>query len=103
MKDAGPPVPGTDATPTPAPAEYKSGSYPTYDGHARANGKARWHWTTAGVRALVRSDGSPSGVSRMHRITTETSGLVSVLGGKLTCKGVAEAFNLEYVPPEKAL
>ena len=42
------------------------------------------HWTTAGVRALVRSDGSPSGVSRMHRITTETSGLVSVLGGKLT-------------------
>ena len=45
---------------------------------------ARRHWTTAGVRALVRSDGSPSGVSRMHRITTETSGLVSVLGGKLT-------------------
>jgi glycerol-3-phosphate dehydrogenase len=45
---------------------------------------ARRHWTTAGVRALVRSDGSPSGVSRMHRITTETFGLVSVLGGKLT-------------------
>ena len=45
---------------------------------------AKRHWTTAGVRALVRSDGSPSGVSRMHRITTETSGLVSVLGGKLT-------------------
>jgi glycerol-3-phosphate dehydrogenase len=45
---------------------------------------ARRHWTTAGVRALVRSDGSPSGLSRMHRITTETSGLVSVLGGKLT-------------------
>ena len=45
---------------------------------------ARRHWTTAGVRALVRSDGSPSGVSRMHRITTETSGLLSVLGGKLT-------------------
>jgi glycerol-3-phosphate dehydrogenase len=45
---------------------------------------AKRHWTTAGVRALVRSDGSPSGVSRMHRITTETSGLVSVIGGKLT-------------------
>ena len=38
----------------------------------------------AGVRALVRTDGSPSGVSRMHHITTETSGLVSVIGGKLT-------------------
>jgi glycerol-3-phosphate dehydrogenase len=45
---------------------------------------AKRHWTTAGVRALVRSDGSPSGVSRMHAITTETPGLVSVLGGKLT-------------------
>ena len=42
------------------------------------------HWTTAGVRALVRSDGSPSGVSRMHEITTGTPGLVSVIGGKLT-------------------
>ncbi len=42
------------------------------------------HWTAAGVRALVRSDGSPSGVSRMHRITTGTPGLVSVIGGKLT-------------------
>jgi glycerol-3-phosphate dehydrogenase len=42
------------------------------------------HWTTAGVRALVRSDGSPSGVSRMHKIATGTPGLVSVLGGKLT-------------------
>ena len=27
----------------------------------------------------------------------------NVLGGKLTCKGVAEAFNLEFVPPDKAL
>jgi glycerol-3-phosphate dehydrogenase len=42
------------------------------------------HWTTAGVRALVRSDGSPSGVSRMHEITADTPGLVSVIGGKLT-------------------
>ncbi|MEO5819458.1 MAG: glycerol-3-phosphate dehydrogenase/oxidase, partial [Vicinamibacteraceae bacterium] len=46
--------------------------------------QAKKHWTGAGVRALVRSDGSPSGVSRMHRITTETPGLVSVIGGKLT-------------------
>ncbi len=42
------------------------------------------HWTGAGVRALVRSDGSPSGVSRMHRITSDSPGLVSVIGGKLT-------------------
>jgi len=42
------------------------------------------HWTCAGVRALVRADGSASGVSRMHRIATGTPGLVSVLGGKLT-------------------
>jgi glycerol-3-phosphate dehydrogenase len=45
---------------------------------------ARKYWTGAGVRALVRSDGSPSGVSRMHRISTGTPGLVSVIGGKLT-------------------
>jgi hypothetical protein len=45
---AGPPVPGTGATPTAAPASYKSGTYPTYDAKARVNGKARWHWTTAG-------------------------------------------------------
>jgi glycerol-3-phosphate dehydrogenase len=45
---------------------------------------AKRHWTGAGVRALVRSDGSPSGVSRMHRITADGLGLVSVIGGKLT-------------------
>jgi glycerol-3-phosphate dehydrogenase len=45
---------------------------------------AKRHWTTAGVRALVRSDGSPSGVSRMHRLMSDTPGLVSVIGGKLT-------------------
>ena len=45
---------------------------------------AKKHWTGAGVRALVRSDGSPSGVSRMHQLTTETPGLISVIGGKLT-------------------
>jgi glycerol-3-phosphate dehydrogenase len=32
----------------------------------------------------VRSDGSPSGVSRMHRLMSDTPGLVSVIGGKLT-------------------
>jgi glycerol-3-phosphate dehydrogenase len=45
---------------------------------------AKRHWTTAGVRALVRQDGSPSGVSRMHRLMSDTPGLVSVIGGKLT-------------------
>jgi len=45
---------------------------------------AKKYWTGAGVRALVRSDGSPSGVSRMHRLTTDTPGLISVIGGKLT-------------------
>ena len=45
---------------------------------------AKKYWTCAGVRALVRSDGSPSGVSRMHQITTAPSGLVSIIGSKLT-------------------
>ena len=45
---------------------------------------AKKHWTGAGVRALVRSDGSPSGVSRMHQLTNDTPGLISVIGGKLT-------------------
>jgi glycerol-3-phosphate dehydrogenase len=52
---------------------------------------AKKYWTGAGVRALVRSDGSPSGVSRMHRLTTETPGLISVIGGKLTAyRAIAE-------------
>ena len=45
---------------------------------------ARKYWTCAGVRALARSAGSPSGVSRMHRITTDGSGLLSIIGSKLT-------------------
>jgi glycerol-3-phosphate dehydrogenase len=45
---------------------------------------ARKYWTTAGVRALVRSSGWASGVSRAHRIRTDLPGLVSVIGGKLT-------------------
>lgn len=52
---------------------------------------AKKHWATAGVRALVRKEGSASGVSRMHQITTDVPGLVSVLGGKLTgYRGIAE-------------
>jgi glycerol-3-phosphate dehydrogenase len=43
-------------------------------------------FTTAGVRALVMQRGSASSVSRMHRIVEDTpaSGIVSVLGGKIT-------------------
>jgi glycerol-3-phosphate dehydrogenase len=45
---------------------------------------ARRFWTCAGVRALIRSEGWASGVSRMHAIGTDVPGLVSVIGGKLT-------------------
>ena len=45
---------------------------------------AKRYWTCAGVRALVLKDGSASKVSRMHRLTASTPGLMSVLGGKLT-------------------
>ena len=45
---AGPPVPGTDATATPAPADRHAGTYKTYDSAGRAVGTAKWHWTTAG-------------------------------------------------------
>jgi len=45
---AGPPVPATDATPTPAPAEYHAGTYRTYNAAGLPSGTARWHWTTAG-------------------------------------------------------
>jgi glycerol-3-phosphate dehydrogenase len=41
------------------------------------------YWTNAGVRALVMQPGSESSVSRTHRIDSST-GLVSVLGGKIT-------------------
>lgn len=43
-------------------------------------------FTNAGVRALVRDEGSESSVSRMHRVVAEDNpaGLISVLGGKLT-------------------
>lgn len=43
-------------------------------------------FTNAGVRALVRSAGAASAVSRSHRIVAEgdPSGLISIIGGKLT-------------------
>lgn len=40
--------------------------------------------TNAGVRALVRQDGSESSVSRVHRIEETQPGMISVLGGKIT-------------------
>jgi glycerol-3-phosphate dehydrogenase len=45
---------------------------------------ARKFWTTAGVRALVRSSGWASGVSRAHKVRQDVPGLLSVIGGKLT-------------------
>ncbi|MBW8868702.1 MAG: hypothetical protein JF610_15485, partial [Acidobacteria bacterium] len=43
-------------------------------------------YTTAGVRALVREQGRPSAVSRMHTIVDDVParGTVSILGGKIT-------------------
>lgn len=43
-------------------------------------------YTTAGVRALVKTGGRPSAVSRMHHIATDlpTPGVISILGGKIT-------------------
>jgi glycerol-3-phosphate dehydrogenase len=40
--------------------------------------------TNAGVRALVRQEGSESSVSRVHRIEETQPGMFSVLGGKIT-------------------
>jgi len=42
------------------------------------------YWSNAGVRALVMQPGSESSVSRLHRISSEIPGLISVLGGKIT-------------------
>jgi glycerol-3-phosphate dehydrogenase len=52
--------------------------------HLPAIRSAKQHWTCAGVRALVREEGSESEVSRMHQLATDTPGLISVIGGKLT-------------------
>jgi glycerol-3-phosphate dehydrogenase len=43
-------------------------------------------YTTAGVRALVREQGRPSAVSRMHKVVDDVParGTVSILGGKIT-------------------
>lgn len=40
--------------------------------------------TNAGVRALVRQEGSESSVSRVHRIEETQPGVISILGGKIT-------------------
>ena len=49
---------------------------------------SRIYFSNAGVRALVREEGSESSVSRMHRISdgarAGAENLVSVLGGKIT-------------------
>ncbi len=42
------------------------------------------YFTTAGVRALVKAKGSESSVSRMHKVESPKTGLVNVLGGKIT-------------------
>lgn len=51
-------------------------------------GTSRIYFSNAGVRALVREEGSASSVSRMHRITdgagAGAKNLISVLGGKIT-------------------
>jgi glycerol-3-phosphate dehydrogenase len=40
--------------------------------------------SNAGVRALVKQEGSASSVSRMHQIAETQPGMISVLGGKIT-------------------
>lgn len=40
--------------------------------------------SNAGVRALVKQEGSASSVSRMHKIAETQPGMISVLGGKIT-------------------
>jgi glycerol-3-phosphate dehydrogenase len=44
----------------------------------------RCHWSCAGIRALVRRGGPESRSSRMHRIVDGPTGLVSIIGGKIT-------------------
>jgi glycerol-3-phosphate dehydrogenase len=69
------------AAATPADVDYLLDSIAPYYPVARAAGK---YWTTAGVRALVRSRGDESEISRMHRIVADGQGLVAVVGGKIT-------------------
>ena len=40
--------------------------------------------TSAGVRALVKQEGSESSVSRLHKVEETEPGVISVLGGKIT-------------------
>ena len=46
--------------------------------------RADTYWSCAGVRALARQSGPPSRLSRRHRIVVEPSGVVSIIGGKIT-------------------
>ncbi len=66
---------------TQAEIEYLCASVAPYVGDP---GPVRF--TNAGVRALVREEGSESSVSRAHQVVAEhaPAGLISVLGGKLT-------------------
>ena len=70
-----------DAVATPEDVKYMVDSIAS---HLPAVRDAKKYWTMAGVRALVREEGSESEVSRMHQIATDTPGLISVIGGKLT-------------------
>jgi glycerol-3-phosphate dehydrogenase len=70
-----------DAVATPEDVQYMVDSLAP---HLPAVRDAKKYWTMAGVRALVREEGSESEVSRMHQIATDTPGLISVIGGKLT-------------------
>lgn len=47
-------------------------------------GHVETYWSCAGVRALARQPGPPSRVSRRHRIVAEPSGVISIIGGKIT-------------------
>jgi glycerol-3-phosphate dehydrogenase len=55
--------------------------------------------TWAGVRPLLRADdsASPSAVSREHRIVDSPSGLISIVGGKLTTYRVMAAQVVDHV------
>jgi len=55
--------------------------------------------TWAGLRPLLRADdaASPSAVSREHRIVDSPSGLISIVGGKLTTYRVMAAQVVDHV------
>jgi glycerol-3-phosphate dehydrogenase len=49
-----------------------------------AAGQVETYWSCAGVRALARKAGPASRVSRRHHVVVEPSGVVSIIGGKIT-------------------